>query len=478
MARVFAPPAVLRSAALAVSLLAGPAAAQTLALTGATVYDGTGGAPLAGATVVVEDGRIACVGPTCDVPEAAETVDLGGRFVTPGLVDAHVHYAQTGWLDGRPDSQIGAGGLYDYDALQASLEADPDRWHRAYLCSGVTAVFDPGGLPWTLGVKAGAEGSTTRPHVMAAGPLLTHYEPIFPILSANGEGTFLPMSTDAEAVASVRQLAALGARAVKVWYLDPPPGQREALDARLVRIGEEARAQGLPLIVHATELENAKAALRAGAAMLVHSVEDAPVDDAFIRLAVDAGTVYAPTLRVGRNWRQAVASAALGVTVPIDDPNGCVDAETRRRIADAPALRETLPDARRDAGRAFASLVAAGHEEARMAANLARVHAAGIPVVLATDAGNPLTLHGPSVYAELEAMEAAGLAPADVLVAATRNGAAMMGRLDEFGTVEAGKLADLVVLADDPGASSSAFRSVTHVVRGGALHAVADLAAE
>ena len=465
-------------ALLAFLLVAAPAGAQSVALTNATVYDGRGGPALADATVVVEDGRIACVGADCAVPADAETVDLAGRFVTPGLVDAHVHYAQTGWLDGRPDSQIGTDGVYDYDALQASLEADPDRWHRAYLCSGVTAVFDPGGLPWTTRVAADAEDGTVRPHVVAAGPLMTHYQPVFSILAANGESTFLPMQTDAEAVESVDRLVEMGAQAVKVWYLDPPPGQREALDARLVRIGEAARANDLPLVVHATELENAKAALRAGAAMLVHSVEDREVDDEFVDMMREGGAVYAPTLRVGRNWRRAVASAALGVALPLDDPNGCVDAETRRLIADAPALRETMPEARRDPARVFASLEATGRDEVVMAANLARVHAAGVPVVLATDAGNPLTLHGPSVYAELEAMEAAGLTPAEVLVAATRNGAAMMDRLDDFGTVEAGKLADLVVLADDPGASASAFRSITHVIRAGALHAVEDLAAE
>ncbi|MGB3542175.1 amidohydrolase family protein [Rubrivirga sp.] len=448
--------------------LSASAVAQPTALVGATVYDGTG-AVLEDAALVVEDGQITCVG-ECRVPAGAETADLGGRFVTPGLVDAHVHYGQTGWLDGRPDSGVGTD-VYDYDQLQTDLEADPDRWHRAYLCSGVTAVFDPGGMPWTIDV--GDEERTDRPHVRSAGPLLTHFEPVFSILAANGENTFLPMQTDDEAVASVRQLAERGADAIKVWYLNPQPDQRAALDARLMRIGAEARAHGLPLIVHATELVNAKVALRAGASMLVHSVEDAPVDDEFVRLAGAARTVYAPTLGVGRNWRRALASVGLGAVPVLDDPNSCVDAETRRVIAGAPALSSGMsPEA------VFAMFVDAGREEAMMAANLARVHAAGIPVVAATDAGNPLTLHGPSIYAELEAMEAAGLSPTDVLEAATRNGAAMMGELDRLGTLEVGKLADLIVLTEDPGASSSAFRSLTHVMRGGVLRAVSELRAD
>ena len=97
--------------------------------------------------------------------------------------------------------------------------------------------------------------------------------------------------------------------------------------------------------------------------------------------------------------------------------------------------------------------------------------------ITTTDAGNPLTVHGPSIYAEMEAMEAAGIPPAEVLVLTTRGGAHALGR-DDLGTLAPGQLADLVVLEDDPGASASAFRSITHVMKGGALHEVGHLAAE
>ena len=91
-------------------------------------------------------------------------------------------------------------------------------------------------------------------------------------------------------------------------------------------------------------------------------------------------------------------------------------------------------------------------------------------VVTATDDGNPLTLDGPSIYTEMEAMQEAGLSPSAIIVAATRNGAEAMGRLDDFGTLEPGKIADLIVLSEDPGNDVRAFRSLTHVMRAGVLY--------
>jgi len=481
-------------------LAASGASAETTALVGATVHDGTGAAATPDAVVIVRGDRIACVGTrdACPVPAAADVVDLAGRHLAPGLVDGHVHYAQTGWLDGRPDSGIGTN-RYDYEALQASLKDNPQRWHRAYLCAGVTAVYDVGGLPWTLAVgDSPPDGHRRahdyrdqrydhrrdqRPHYRSAGPLITAYEPIFGVMRAAGADTFLPMQSDEEAAESVARLVELGADAVKVWYIDPAPGRRAALDARLRRIGAAARAAGLPLIVHATELRNAKAALRAGAHMLVHSVDDRLVDDEFLALLADAGAFYAPTLTVSLNWRHAVASAMLGVAAPpIDDPNGCVDARTRRVIAEADELIQGRGAKGRpgpeQVARAFAGIAAAAESTTIARLNLRRVADAGLPVVTGTDAGNPLTLHGPSIYAEIEAMAAAGLAPGDILIMSTRNGAAAMGRLDDFGTLQAGKLADLIVLGDDPAESASAYRSITHVMRAGVLAPVADYAAE
>ena len=102
---------------------------------------------------------------------------------------------------------------------------------------------------------------------------------------------------------------------------------------------------------------------------------------------------------------------------------------------------------------------------------------AGITVAMGTDAGNPLTLHGPSIYAEMEAMQAAGLKPMQVLVDATRGGAMAMGADKVTGTLEKGKSADLVVLAADPTADIANCRRIRSVMRAGVMHPIEELRA-
>jgi hypothetical protein len=145
----------------------GDAPVPAFALTGATIIDGTGAAPRTG-TVVMRDGKVACVG-RCEVGPDVETWTRGGKWIVPGLVDAHVHYSQTGWADGRPDA-LDLRDRFPYDSTVADLERNPERFYRSWLCSGVTATFDVGGYPWTWGLRERAERSTSAPHVAAAGP--------------------------------------------------------------------------------------------------------------------------------------------------------------------------------------------------------------------------------------------------------------------------------------------------------------------
>jgi imidazolonepropionase-like amidohydrolase len=439
------------------------------ALVGGTLVDGTGRAPVADALVLMRDGQIDYAGPAAGhaVPAGVDTVDVRGCWITPGLVDAHVHYSQTGWADGRPDA-VDLRETYPYEEVERRLKAHPETFHHTYLACGVTAVFDVGGFPWTVAMQQSAENDTRAPHYVAAGPLLSTLDHW---LNLPAERQFIYLANDSVARAGVHYLKSLGSSAVKVWFINTPARNFDEM-ARLVRVaGEEAHQEGLPLIVHATGLREAKAALEAGANLLVHSVWDQPVDDEFIALAKKNGTMYCPTITViGGYWRLYDAMRA-GKAPEVDDPCAALDSLTLAHIASTAGL---------GASRVPLSRVPTDSLKAArwrfMSENLMRVFRAGIPIAMGTDAGNPLTLHGVSVFGEMEAMQRAGMKPAEVLVAATRGGATAMGKARAFGTVEKGKAADLCVVGADPTRDIAAMRRVRYVVRAGVVRSAAELA--
>ena len=436
-------------------------------LKGATAFDGNGEA-IPASIITVREGRIASVGGAdSEIPAGASVIDLSGRFVAPGLVDAHVHFGQTGFFDGRPDA-LDLRDTLDYAVLQTRLQRDPGRYYESYLRSGVTAVYDVGGYPWTIALQTSAEQDLNAPHVAAAGPLLSPVpDENLAAVNTPGQKQLLHLSSPEFGRQAVRQNSSLGSTWIKIWQIDlSDPTFMEGLRA----VAEEAALWDNPLIVHATDLDQAKEALRLGAKVLVHSVDDQPVDQEFIDLAKKAGTTYCPTLVVLRGYYNAYR--ALGGDSWMVDPNRVVDAGTRELIEAAPRFFRYLPNPEgyQEMLRSRDAYIA--RLERTMAENVRRVHQAGIPIAVSTDAGNPGTLHGISIYDEMEAMQQAGIPPGEILVMATKNGATAMKRLEDFGTLEAGKMADLIILEKDPSADISNMRSITHVMRGGLLRPV------
>jgi imidazolonepropionase-like amidohydrolase len=440
------------------------------ALVGATLIDGTGAAPVADSVVVLRGGKIDCAGSraSCPTPEGVLVDDVRGMWITPGLIDAHVHFSQTGWADGRPDA-LDVRKSHPYEDVEADLRDHPERFFRTDLCSGVTGVFDVGGYPWTLRLPKEAEGDLRAPHVSAAGPLLSTLDHW---LNLPAERQFIHLKDAESAKSDVSYLASRGSEAVKVWYIVNKDLPVEASEPAVTAAGVEAAKHKLPLIVHATGLAEAKAALRAGAKFLVHSVDDAPVDAEFLGLAKKNGTIYCPTLTVVSGYLRMSEAAAEGRAPVIDDPNRCVDAITRSRVAETAKLGSSVDASRLEKRRGWIARM-----DEIMAENLLAVERAGISIAMGTDAGNPLTLHGVSVYAEMEAMQKAGMTPGNVLVASTRGGSLAMEREKEIGTIEKGKLADLLVVAADPSKDIANFRKVKSVVRGGVLRKVEELSA-
>jgi imidazolonepropionase-like amidohydrolase len=451
------------------ALLAGSAPVSgPRALVGATLVDGTGAAPVPNATVVVRDGRIECAGRDCRVPAGAAVTDLSGKWILPGLIDAHVHFSQTGWADGRPDS-IDVRDRFPYEQAEAELALYPEKILRTDLCSGVTSVFDNGGYAWTIDMAHRERDDPNAPRVAAAGPLLSTIDFW---LNLPAERQFIHLKDADAARSGARYLAARGADAVKVWYIVTPEQTVEASAPAVLAAGEEAKRLGRPLIVHATGLDEAKVALKAGAHLLVHSVWDFPVDDEFLALAKANGTIYCPTLTVINGYLRMNRSAASGTPPAIDDPNGCVD----RALVDRIEAPNALPAARAADGVQRLEKVLP-EMTSTMAANLKRISDAGIPIAMGTDAGNPLTLHGPSIHAEMEAMQAAGLSPMQVIVASTRGGSTAMGVSAVTGTLEKGKAADLIVVGADPTKDVANLRRLLFVMRAGVLHPQGELRA-
>jgi imidazolonepropionase-like amidohydrolase len=440
------------------------AAPPPVALVGGTLIN-PGASPVRDAALVVKDGRVVCAGAraSCALPPGIETIEVHGGWISPGLIDAHVHYSQTGWVDGRPDA-ADLRKEYPYDSVVSALRDHPDRFDRAYLCSGVTSVFDVGGYPWTWSLARASERSLTSPHMAAAGPLLSTIDHW---VNTAAERQFIFMSNDSIVRAGVRANARGGAAAIKVWYIQLPDSLRAHARAMLMAAGQEARAVKLPLIVHATELAGAKDALNAGATVLVHSVAPEDVDDEFLKLAKRNHAIVIPTLTVLEGYRDVGLQKSPGERYPLD----CVDPITRKHLESAtPAA--AAPAKRRAAyapGGVIDSIFQATER------NVRRMRDAGIDIAVGTDAANPGTAHGPSIYREMEALQKAGMPAAAVFSSATIVAARAMGRERDLGSLAPGKVADAVVFEADPTADIANARRVRWVVRGGALYGRAEL---
>ena len=404
---------------------------------GGTVIDSTGQAPIEDAVIVIEGERIREIG-TADrvtVPEGAEVIDATGKWIIPGLIDAHVHFFQSGGIYTRPDViDLRKWRSYD-DEREWIRERLPNTFAR-YLSCGITGVVDVGGPMWNFDVRELANQTARAPRVAVAGPLASTYVP--DALQVE-DPPIVRVFTPQEARELIREQLGEDPDLTKVWFIHRPGDdlseQVEIVEAAI----EESHAGGVRAAVHATQLEVAKAAIRAGADVLVHSVSDLPVDDEFIELLKENDVLYTSTLIVGEGYREVLNQEVdlLDVESELGDPEVIATWSVLEGIP-----HEEIPGGlrRRQA------------PEGRPVAfdNLKRLQEAGVRVVGATDAGNIGTLHGPSLFREFDLMREAGLAPMEILISATRNAAAVMGRQDDVGTLEAGKYADLVILDADP----------------------------
>lgn len=409
---------------------------EHIILRGATLIDGNGGDPITDSEIEVRDGHIVYVGSRRDEGttsaregnDAGDTsprvIQLQGKTIMPGFIDSHVHFGLT-----VENPAANLARFASERIVRSIVNA------RNTLMAGVTTARDLGGTD--RGIRDSIEqGLILGPRIhLAISPLSPtggHTDFTMP----NGMPTMPPMpvdpiiDTDDDVRRTIRTLVRSGADVIKVCTTGGVSSPTDTPDdigvpeehVRLI-VEETAKRAGQPVAAHAQGPEGIKAAIRGGVRSVEHGYG---IDDAGIELMLEHGTFLVPTL-----------SSALRIPDPKNVPGYLYE----KKVKWSAIARERV----------------------------AVAMAAGVKVALGTDAG--VCPHGLNLREEMHAVEL-GLTPMQAIVAGTKNAAELLRLSADVGTLEEGKLADLVVVDFDPLAEIAALAepdNVKAVVQGGSL---------
>lgn len=435
---------------------------RDIAVTGGTLIDGNGGDPLENATVLVRDGRITRVGRAdeVEVSDAVETIDARGAWVLPGIMNGNVHL-----LDGI--MMMGVGGVEYLARHEGNLVGVIEEAAQVALKAGMTTVFDTWNAtgPILAARDRVASGEAPGARIFAAGNIIGMGGPFsadfnlraresisrtfadrLDDLFASGVGAELSLLPANELRPLIRDYLARGVDMLKIAVSDhlvtTVGTQRGYLtfSERALRVMvEEARSAGVPVLAHSMSVEALCLSVDIEADVVIHATltGQQPIPNELIERIIDAGTVCGV-----QSVMDAYQQRLEAIAHPMADYGGGVHAENERRLI-----------------------------------------AAGVPIMLTTDAGcashdalsdshdvgnpqRPWTL-GTDHVAWAQAIVEKGMRPMDALLACTRGPAAAYRKLDELGTIEEGKIADLLVIGSDPLADVSALGDVVSVIQAG-----------
>jgi imidazolonepropionase-like amidohydrolase len=461
--------------ALALSIFVVIAQAEKIALVNGTLINPATSRIVRNATVVVDGERVAAAGDarTISAPKDVRVIDCKGKFILPAYIDTHVHFFQSGDLYTRPDV-VDLTKVRPYPEEVAWIKRNlPDTFER-YLRSGITSVVDVGGPFWNFEVRKIANNTAKAPRVAVAGPLISSVSR--PQLDL-GDPPIVKIDTPEQAREFVRKLAAEKPDLVKIWYIVDKDHLVDSFRPVVRATIEESHAHKIRVAVHATELETARAAVEEGADVLVHSVIDKAVDDAFVKLLKDRHIILCPTLVVFERYGRTFANK-LNLT-PEEQAWG--NPEVLATLDVMKISQDKLPDRIKKAladPNATLDRITKIHEVALQ--NLKTLEDAGVTIAAGTDAGNIGTIHGPALFREFQLMKEAGLTPIQILRCATGDAAKLFGGDTgaHIGKIENGCFADFVILRSNPLDDIKNASDLDTVVKNGVVYPVSQLAPE
>ena len=427
---------------LAASALPAQAPPRRLALVGGMLLDGYDVPPIHHAAILIEGNRIVAVGPRAEVtiPPDTEVIDTSGRTMLPGLIDLHAHLQILGHGDyDRWDPWVEKNKL---------LEKVSEISAKQLLMAGVTSAVDLGGtLKESLAIRDRiAAGKIPGPRMWMSGPWITRHLGDY----YTGLPNQILVDTPAQAARAVDDLANAGVDVIKA-YVELEPEHYKA-------IADAAHRRKLRVHAHVYDPVDVKNALEAGIDVLQH------VGSAGVPL-------YPPALVDAIAWKgtPVVVTAAhraflFPATVAFPE-----------RLQD-PQLKEDFgPQIWDEVQNSFQNFQALSYfstadQEARWAkASLGQWVDANVTMGMGTDSGTPMNFHTEALWREIKAHVDTGMSPRRAIGAATRVNAVIIGRGKDLGTIEPGKLADVIVVRGDPLFDVTALANVEVVVKNGAL---------
>ena len=400
------------------------------------------------------------------LPPGTEVIDGTNKWLTPGFVDAHVHFFQSGGLYARPDA-IDLRKYQPYDKELKFVHENMDDLLDRYIAAGITSVVDVGASFNFLQQRDSIGLRKTSPVISMTGPLLTTWLPQ-QYKDLGNEGPFALMNSKEDAVRFVHDQLKYKADFIKIWYIvldsNIEAGARKNYEMVNTAI-DEAHKNNKRVAVHATERITAQLAVEAGADFLVHSVDDEIVTNDFVKLLKQKNVVLCPTLIVSKNYERVLSDSYKFNTYELNHAHPFIVST----VIDYPWPDTAL-------GKRFTmrlqQMKRTGephHSDTIMATNLKKLVDGGVLIASGTDAGNTGTQHITSYIEELQAMKSAGMNTWQILQSSTINGARAVGQQKEWGSIAVNKLANMVLLNADPLVDIENWKEIDLVINKGKL---------